>query len=171
MSGASQGASVRIFISYSSKDVDLVERLKTGLTRAGAAVWLDHEQLTPGTPSWQIAVRNGIGQATHVIYVASETAALSTYVFDEINIAKNKGKPVIPFWARGTEWHDCVPIGWGATQYTDGRGASFDAGLARLVKTLGLTANAVQPAPVIQPRARRATSAALPAARRARAPR
>jgi hypothetical protein len=91
---------VRIFISYSSQDADLVKRLKDGLARAGADVWLDHERLTPGTSSWQVAVRDGIAQATHVINVASETAALSTYVFDEINIAKNKGKLVIPFWAR-----------------------------------------------------------------------
>jgi hypothetical protein len=107
-------ADVRVFISYSSNDADVVERLKTQLTRASADVWLDHERLAPGTPSWQIAVREGISQATHVIYVASETAALSTYLFDEITIAKNKGKPVIPFWARGEVWHDCVPIGWGA---------------------------------------------------------
>ncbi len=40
-----------IFISYSSRDVALVEPLNDDLTPAGVAVWLDHEQLPPGTPN------------------------------------------------------------------------------------------------------------------------
>ncbi len=39
----------RVFISYSSADSDIVNRLKQGLADAGVPVWLDHEQLTPGT--------------------------------------------------------------------------------------------------------------------------
>jgi formylglycine-generating enzyme required for sulfatase activity len=134
-------ADVRVFISYSSNDADVVERLKDGLARAGVDVWLDHEQLTPGAPNWQKAIREGVAQATQVIYVASQTAAESEYVYDEISLARGKGKPVIPFWARGTEWHDCIPLGWGLTQHVDGRGSSFDAGLSKLLTTLGAGAS------------------------------
>ncbi|HEX9038758.1 MAG TPA: SUMF1/EgtB/PvdO family nonheme iron enzyme [Ktedonobacterales bacterium] len=145
MSGAGHGARVRVFISYSTTDADLVQRLKDSLARAGVDVWLDHEQLTPGAPNWQRAIRDGIAQASHVIYVASETAAESSYVYDEISLARGKGKPVIPFWARGTEWHDCIPLGWGLTQYVDGRGASFDAGFSMLLASLGITVVAPSP--------------------------
>lgn len=132
----------RVFISYSSKDADLVDRLKTALAQAGVYVWLDHEQLTPGTPNWQVKVREGLGQATTVVYVASETAAASAYVHDEINIARDKGKTVIPFWVRDTYWHDCAPIGFGAMQYIDGRGAAYASGVVLLLAALG-----VAPAP------------------------
>lgn len=130
--------SARVFLSYSSKDADLVDRLKSALAEVGVVVWLDHEQLTAGTPNWQTKVREGIVQATYVVYAASETAALSPFVYDEINIARNKGKTVIPFWIRGTDWHDCAPLGFGASQYIDGRDAAYASGLAKLLATLGV---------------------------------
>jgi hypothetical protein len=153
---------VRIFISYSSQDADIVGRLNTWLTQVGAKVWLDHERLDPGTPNWQLAVREGIAQATHVIYVASETAAISPYVIDEISLARGKGKPVIAFWARGQEWRDCAPLGWGVSQYADGREDKFEAGLGKLLNPLGLRANSTistsaarkpQSVPSVQPHA------------------
>ena len=129
----------RVFISYSSKDTDLVDALKADLAAAGVAVWLDHEQLTPDTLDWQNAVWRGILQATHVLYVASPTAARSQYVIHEITIARGEGKPVLPFWIRGEKWYECTPMGWILAQYTDGRGASYRPGLAKLVATLGAT--------------------------------
>jgi hypothetical protein len=59
-------------------------------------------------------------------------------VRDEINLARAKGRRVIPFWARGDEWHDCIPLGWGMTQHADGRGEHYPAGLAALLSALGL---------------------------------
>lgn len=148
-------AATRAFISYSSHDQDIVDRLKLALTLAGVDVWLDHERLTPGTPNWQVTVRDGINQATVVIYVASETAAISPYVIDEISLARGKGKLVIPFWARGEHWHDCAPLGWGLSQYTDGRGASFSAGLANMLAACsveaGQPAAGVTPTPISPP--------------------
>ncbi|HEY7850665.1 MAG TPA: toll/interleukin-1 receptor domain-containing protein, partial [Ktedonobacterales bacterium] len=78
---------VRVFISYSSKDSAFVTQFREELKRAGVAVWLDHEQLTPGTPDWTAAVRRGIEQATDVIYAASPDAADSGYVGHELAIA------------------------------------------------------------------------------------
>ena len=132
----------RVFISYSSKDADLVIRLKRDLATANVAVWLDHEQLTPDTLDWQDAVRRGILQATHVIYAASPNAARSQYVIHEITMARGERKPVLAFWIRGEDekWYDSVPMGWILAQYTDGRGAAYAAGLTRLQEALGLIA-------------------------------
>jgi hypothetical protein len=132
----------RVFISYSSNDTAIVDRLKAALSEAGVVVWLDHEQLTPGTPNWQVKVREGIRQATHVVYAASETAALSPYVIHEIEMARGEGKPVIPFWIRGEKWYDCTPMGWYPAQYTDGRAAAYATGLARLLLSLGVSGSA-----------------------------
>lgn len=136
--GTTGSVGVRVFISYSSHDSDLVQPLKDGLAQAGVDVWVDHERLAPGAPSWQTAIRDGIGQAAHVLYVASQTAARSNYVFDEVTIARNTGKLVIPFWVRGIDWHECAPIGWGLTQYIDARGANYTVGVISVLQTLGL---------------------------------
>lgn len=127
----------RVFISYSRKDTDIVDRLKSALANAGVSVWLDHEQLTPGAPNWQIKVREGIRQATHLVYAASPTAAVSPFVIQEIEMARGEGKMVLPFWIRGEQWYDCTPMGWYPAQYTDGRDSVYTAGLASLLAALG----------------------------------
>jgi hypothetical protein len=139
----------RIFLSYSHDDEKIVNRIKDALARAGANVWLDHEKLEPGTPNWQVAVRNGIAQATDFIYAASPSAAISTYVIGEIKLAQAKKIRVIPFWVRGQGWHDCAPLDLSVTQYIDGRASEgvFNTGVEKLLATLGLTLPKPVPAP------------------------
>jgi dipeptidyl aminopeptidase/acylaminoacyl peptidase len=131
-----------LFISYSHDDADVVERLKRDLTAAGALIWIDHEQLQPGAPDWEEAIRTGIQRAAFVIYIASPTARASQFVRDEINLARAKGRRVIPFWARGEEWHDCIPLGWGMTQHADGRDERYPSGLNDLLRALSLSPTA-----------------------------
>ena len=66
-----------IFISYSRKDKAIVDRIVAILQRSNIAVWRDHEQIQPGTPDWEQAIRQGITTARGVIYAASEDAAKS----------------------------------------------------------------------------------------------
>ena len=164
-----------LFISYSHDDADIVERLKHDLTAAGATIWIDHEQLQPGAPDWEEAIRAGIQRAGFVIFIASPTARASQYVRDEIGLARAKGRRVIPFWARGDEWHDCIPLGWGMTQHADGRDARYPTGLAELLRALGLHAPATassahrllrfrDPGSRPRPRRRRATGRLAPTA-------
>jgi formylglycine-generating enzyme required for sulfatase activity len=137
---------MRIFVSYSHADDAAVQRLQRDLEQAGATIWIDHESLIPGMPDWEEAVREGISQASFVVYAASPDARKSRYVRDEINLARSKGRDVIPFWVAGDDWLDCAPLGWGGTQYSDGRDASYATGLQKLMRRLGLTASA-EPAP------------------------
>ncbi len=132
---------VRIFVSYSHENAAAVQRLQDDLERAGATIWIDHESLIPGMPDWEEAVRDGIAQASFVIYAASPEARKSPYVRDEINLARSRGRDVIPFWVAGDDWLDCAPLGWGMTQYSDGRDASYAAGLQKLLRRLGLAAS------------------------------
>lgn len=156
----------RVFISYSSKDTDLVDRLKTALARAGLDVWLDHEQLAPGTPDWRAAVVRGIEQATDVVYTASPDAAESLYVGHELAIARDEGKRILPFWVRGEKWSRCAPIGYYYTQYIDGRDAAYAAGLVKLLTTLGVVSAArplAAPTPTGPQQARSSGKHAVPA--------
>ena len=149
-------AAPRVFISYSSKDADIVGRVRKALADAGVAVWLDHEQLTPGTPDWRAAVLRGIEQATTVIYAASPEAASSKYVAHELAIAEGEGKTILPFWIRGEKWYFCAPMGFYVAQHIDGRDTAYASGLAKLQATLGATTAApVAATPVHAPVERR----------------
>ena len=50
----------RIFISYSRKDFPTVDRLRHDLRDAGIDIWIDQVGLTPGTLSWEQALRDAI---------------------------------------------------------------------------------------------------------------
>ena len=146
---------VRIFVSYSHANDAAVQRLQRDLEQAGAVIWIDHESLVPGMPDWEDAVRDGIAQASFVVYAASPDARKSPYVRDEINLARSRGRDVIPFWVAGDDWLDCAPLGWGTSQYSDGRAHSYAAGLQKLLRRLGLAAPsaATTQAPTPQPSA------------------
>jgi len=30
--------------------------------------------------------------------------------------------PIYPLWVAGIQWINCIPLGWGGTQYIDARG-------------------------------------------------
>jgi len=131
-------AKPRIFISYSSHDAALVQRLKDDLKEAGASVWLDHEQLKPGTPNWQKSVREGIEQAETVICATSPEAADSQYVGHELGIARDEHKEILLVWIRGEKWSRCAPMGYYYVQNIDARDATYPDGLAKLKKALGM---------------------------------
>lgn len=130
--------SVHVFISYSSEDQHLVIPLRDALTEGGVRVWLDREQIKPGMSNWQKAIRQAIDEVDFFVYIASETGKDSEYVLDEIGIAADKKKPVIPFWASGTVWRECIPLGFGSHQYIDARGPLYGVGLVKLLKALGI---------------------------------
>jgi two-component system response regulator AtoC len=130
---------VHVFISYSHHDAAFVGRLKAALQAAGATLWIDHENLPAGHPNWQLAVRESIERADVVIYVASPVAARSKYVIDELNIADDLGRRIIPMWAHGRSWADSVPIGRGTTQYIDAHSTRYTSGIASLLDALGLS--------------------------------
>jgi hypothetical protein len=90
-------AVMTLFISYSRTDETTVVRLREDLRQAGAVIWIDHEQLAPGTTNWQLAIRDGIEVAQTIVYVGSPDAARSQYVLAEVGLARSKGRRILPF--------------------------------------------------------------------------
>lgn len=127
---------VYVFISYSRKNADIVERLRTSIRDADIQVWIDKVGLTPGTISWEQALRDAIDGANAVLLCASPDSRQSAFVRDEISLAKQAGKRIYPAWVAGDNWLDCVPLGMGGTQYADLRGENYATGVAQLIAAL-----------------------------------
>jgi hypothetical protein len=128
-----------IFISYSRANISFVQRLVADLQSSGITVWIDQSGLAPGTPDWETALRNAIGKAHAVILIASEEARKSPYVKDELRLAHDVHHlPIYPLWVAGTQWINCIPLGWGGTQYIDARGgeAQYQPALRQLIAAL-----------------------------------
>ena len=128
--------SSHVFLSYARADASFVSRLQSDLQAGGIAVWIDHEDIQPGTPDWEDSLRKAIRHAAAVVLVASPSARSSRYVKDELRIAEMYRRPVYPLWAMGDEWMDAVPIGWGGTQYIDAREGRYQEAIHELVMIL-----------------------------------
>jgi hypothetical protein len=128
-----------IFISYSHANISFAKRLLADLQRSGITVWVDQTGLQPGTPDWETALRDAIGKAHAVILIASEDARKSPYVKDELRLANDVHHlPIYPLWVVGTKWINCIPLGWGGTQYIDARGdkAQYQIAIHQLLNVL-----------------------------------
>lgn len=116
-----------IFISYSRKDRAIVDRIVALLQHSNIAVWLD-KRIHVGTADWDRSIRQAITTSRGVIYAASEDAAKSDYVGDELRIARDNKIPIYPLWIAGATWMDCIPMGFGKIQFADGR-INLDVGV------------------------------------------
>ena len=130
-----------VFISYAHEDRLTAQQLRADLRDVGITVWFDEQDLAPGTPNWQAAVRRGICEDTDaLVLVASPDAARSLYVIHEMELARTaypSGR-VFPFWMRGADFAQCVPLPWSGTQYIDARDRRYPEGLNQLLVALGV---------------------------------
>ncbi|MCK6581210.1 MAG: SUMF1/EgtB/PvdO family nonheme iron enzyme, partial [Anaerolineae bacterium] len=112
----------QIFISYARKDHHFVDHLRGDLKSSEISYWIDREGLSPGTPSWERAIRAALRECDSVLWIVSPDSFESAYVRDEISIARMYKRRIYPVFVRGHNWLECVPLGTGEIQYIDARG-------------------------------------------------
>lgn len=82
---------LNIFISHSSKDKAFARELDASLSRHGVDVFLDERAIKVGD-SIPARIYEGIANATHLIYVISQYSLQSSWVQEELDIAKMRQK-------------------------------------------------------------------------------
>jgi tetratricopeptide (TPR) repeat protein len=122
-----------IFISYSRKDSDIMQRVHSGIAAAGLEVWTD-EKLTPGTQSWKNAIERAIEEAACLVVLLSPDSKQSDSVEREIEYAGMHDLAVLPILIRGDK-RASVPLELATTQWLDLR-TDFDAGMQELLAAL-----------------------------------
>lgn len=86
----------QVFLSHSSKDDAIIDRLHDELERlTGAEVWVDHRDNTPDTASWQEAIDRNLRDAPFCLVAVSRTSVESTEVTVEWRGAMLYGHPVL----------------------------------------------------------------------------
>lgn len=86
-----------VFISYRRTDVDFVKQLVTALQAAGKEVWVDWEDIPPGSVGFTDDIKRGLQAADAFIAVLSPDYLNSPYCVDmELAHALTHNKKVIP---------------------------------------------------------------------------
>lgn len=84
-----------VFISYSRKDRDIVEKLNTALANENRDVWVDWEDIPRGS-EWLKEIFEGIDNADTFVFVVSEHSLTSEICNHELHRAISNNKRIIP---------------------------------------------------------------------------
>jgi tetratricopeptide (TPR) repeat protein len=89
-----------VFISYHRGDSDYVARLVDHLRGAGLEVWRDTERIRYGD-RWEQVTRDEVARCAALVVVMSPAAEASLHVGNELSLARELGKPILPVWLSG----------------------------------------------------------------------
>ena len=122
------------FISYSREDTAKQKRIVRELRERGINLWVDIENLTPGTPTWEREIEKAIRGATGIVVLLSPESNNSEWVRREISFGEQHRKRIFPVLIEGDD-HTSTPLRLASHQRVDLR-AKFEAGLDELANAL-----------------------------------
>ena len=118
------------FLSYARADQNLALRLADDLVRAGAEIWVDQRNIKP-SDHWDRAVEAGLRGSAGVLLVMSPRSVASENVLDEIAVALDGGKQVIPVLVETCQ----APLRLSRVQFIDAT-QDYQGALARIQAAL-----------------------------------
>lgn len=86
-----------VFVSYRRKDVEFAKKVVEALREAGKEVWIDWEDIPPGSEGFSDDIKRGLEGTDAFICILSPDYMVSTYCVDmELGYAINLNKKIIP---------------------------------------------------------------------------
>jgi len=84
-----------LFISYSRKNISFARRLFSGLEKTGLDIWIDWEDIPPGT-EWLENIFQAVEEADNFLFIISKDSAQSGTCSKELEHARQNNKRLIP---------------------------------------------------------------------------
>jgi hypothetical protein len=125
-----------IFISYSRKDSEFVNRLIQALELYGFRTWEDVKAISGGDV-WRAAISKAVRECDAFLIVLSPQSASSENVSKELAIATNNARRILPVMYQTCTIPDQMQYDLAQLQWADFVETSFDDALAKLVRALG----------------------------------
>jgi hypothetical protein len=94
----------KVFISYSRKDEVFVHKLVDSLSKAGADIWIDVEDIPSGM-KWSTAIQEGLDTCHIMVVVISPDSMASRNVEDEWQYYMDERKIILPVLCRPAKIH------------------------------------------------------------------
>ena len=125
----------QVFISYSRKDKEFVQKLVDALVALKREVWLDESNIEP-TAEWLKEIFSTIEAFDNFLFVISPDSVVSTYARKEIDHAALNNKRIVPIFHQPVPDKD-IPEAVAKFQRIDFTGRDgFDVKVAKLIATL-----------------------------------
>lgn len=84
-----------IFISYSSKDKPIAEKLRQAVNSLQYTAFFDEDAL-PGSQGWDREIARNINNCRLVLFYRTDNSVASEWCARELRMAENRKKPIIP---------------------------------------------------------------------------
>src|SRR5688572_2442632 len=91
-----------VFVSYSRADRKVVVELVAGLDARGLRAWVDLEDIPPSA-EWMAEIRAAIEASDGYLVVVSPSLASSKVCAEELELARQAGKRIVPVMVRTTD--------------------------------------------------------------------
>ncbi len=129
-----EGMLTDVFITYSRKDTELVDRFDRALQKHLVTTWLDRRDIEKGR-EYDEEIQHGIENADSFIFLISPDAVRSAWCMKELAYAQELQKRVIPVLLRPTG-DDALPEALSKSQYED-----LSRDVAKVSSILGILGN------------------------------
>ena len=140
----------QVFISYSRRDSETVERIVSQLEAEGIDAWLDREDIKPGK-QWRKQIVEAIDTADAFVLHLSPDSGASDNVLKELNLAEEALEPfILPIMLKDMKIPDTMRYQLAGTQFI----AYFldpKRGVKDLVAEIKKRKNATADRPKLQP--------------------
>jgi hypothetical protein len=125
-----------IFISYSRKDSEFVDRLIEALEKYGFPTWQDVNAIAGGEV-WKGAISKAVRESDAFLIVLSPQSANSENVSKELAVATKHARRILPVMYQACKIPDRMEYDLAELQWSDFHELPFDEALEGLVRALG----------------------------------
>jgi hypothetical protein len=122
-----------VFISYSRRDSQFVEKLSSDLRERGISTWIDTAAIQPGT-NWKSEIERALRNASALIFVISPDSTKSQWMIRELTATIQLHKTVLPVIIQDVDETE-LPSAIREVQWADFR-ASYSDGFGSLLRGL-----------------------------------
>lgn len=124
-----------VFISYSRRDVEIVNQFVEAMTRAGIEIWIDREDIRAGN-SWRVQIVEAIDTCGAFVLMLSGASALSPNVHKEVILAQDSGRTIFPVMLEPVKIPAVIRYQLAGLQFIDLPLIGFEKAAAQLVSVL-----------------------------------
>lgn len=108
-----------IFVSYSRKDMDVVEKLVGDIhAKTNARCWVDWNGIESGEQFVDVII-NAIDRVDTVLFILSDNSMASEFARREVDYARNTGKKIVPVVVDGGKLRGWFLFFFGSVDYID----------------------------------------------------
>jgi len=125
----------QVFISYSRRNKDIVDRIAGEMSRAAIDVWIDREDIKAGN-SWRVQIVEAIDTCDAFVLMLSAHSAVSENVHKEINLAQDSKRKTFVLMLERIQLPAEIRYQLSGLQFIDVEELGYEESIRRLIETL-----------------------------------